>query len=54
LATDPSLPRARQAAEEGSFASGEAATREFLDRQLASADAYYLLGYILYREVRAK
>ena len=54
-AVDPLLILAHQAAEEGSFARGEAAVRgEFLARQSASADGHYLLGYILYREVRAK
>jgi tetratricopeptide (TPR) repeat protein len=51
---DPLLLRAHQAAEEGSFASGEAAVREFLRQHPASKDAHYLLGYIFYREVRAK
>ena len=51
---DPLLLRAHQAAEEESFASGEAAVREFLTQHPASADAHYLLGYILYREVHAK
>jgi len=53
-AQDPLLLRARQAAEEGSFANGDATVREFLRRQPSSADAHYLLGYILYRELRAK
>jgi tetratricopeptide (TPR) repeat protein len=51
---DPRLLRAHQAAEEGSFAGGEAEVREFLTQYPASADAHYLLGYILYREVHAK
>jgi tetratricopeptide (TPR) repeat protein len=51
---DPLLLRAHQAAEEGSFAGGEAAVREFLAEHPSSADAHYLLGYILYRQVRAK
>ena len=53
-AEDPLLLRAHRAAEEGSFASGEAAVREFLTQHPASTDAHYLLGYILYREVHAK
>jgi tetratricopeptide (TPR) repeat protein len=51
---DPLLLRAWQAAEDGSFTSGEAAVREYLIQHPASADAHYLLGYILYREVHAK
>jgi tetratricopeptide (TPR) repeat protein len=53
-AEDPLLLRAHQAAEEGSFASGDAAVREFLTEHPSSADAHYLLGYILYREIHAK
>jgi len=51
---DPLLLRAHQAAEDGSFASGDATIREFLRQHPSSADAHYLLGYILYRELRAK
>jgi tetratricopeptide (TPR) repeat protein len=53
-AQDPLLLRAHQAAEEGSFANGDATVREFLRQRPSSADAHYLLGYILYRELRAK
>ncbi len=53
-AQDPLLLRAHQAAEEGSFAEGDATVREFLRQHPSSADAHYLLGYILYRELRAK
>ncbi len=48
------LLRARQAAKEGSFPSAEASVLEFLSQQPASAAGHYLLGYILYLEVRPK
>jgi tetratricopeptide (TPR) repeat protein len=51
---DPALLRVHQAAEQGEFADGEAALREYLSQHPSSPDAHYLLGYILYREVRAK
>jgi tetratricopeptide (TPR) repeat protein len=51
---DPLLLRAHQAAKEGSFPNGDATVREFLRQHPSSADAHYLLGYILYRELRAK
>jgi tetratricopeptide (TPR) repeat protein len=51
---DPLLLRAHQAAKEGSFPNGDATVREFLRQHPSSADAHYLLGYILYREQRAK
>jgi len=51
---DPVLLRAHQAAEQGEFAGGEAALRQFLNQHPTSPDAHYLAGYILYREVRAK
>jgi tetratricopeptide (TPR) repeat protein len=53
-ARDPLLLSAHQAVEDGSLANAEAAVREFLSQHPASPDAHYLLGYILYREVRAK
>jgi tetratricopeptide (TPR) repeat protein len=51
---DPLLLRAHQAAEKGSFADADATIREFLRQHPSSADAHYLLGYILYRELRSK
>ena len=51
---DPLLLRAHQDAEEGSFAAGDAAAREVIGRHPDSPDAHYLLGYLLYRELRAK
>ncbi len=53
-AQDPLLLRAHQAAEEGSFAKADATVREFLRQHPSSADAHDLLGYILYRQLRAK
>ena len=53
-AQDPLLLRAHQAAEEGSFSKADATVREFLRQHPSSADAHDLLGYILYRQLRAK
>ena len=53
-AQDPLLLRAHQAAEEGSFASGDATVREYLRQYQSSADEHYLLGYILYRTSRER
>jgi tetratricopeptide (TPR) repeat protein len=51
---DPLLLHAHQALEEGSLVSGEAAVRELINQHPTSPDAHYMLGYILYRELRPK
>ena len=50
---DP-LATERRLADSGALAESESLTREFLDKNPGSADAHFLLGYILFREQKAK
>lgn len=51
--TDP-LAEARSLATSGLLAKSEALVRSYLDANPASADAYFLLGYVVFREQRAR
>lgn len=51
--TDP-LASIRALVETGSFAQAEEATRTYLKTRGDSAEGHYLLGYILFKEKRAK
>jgi Flp pilus assembly protein TadD len=53
-ATDALLAQARAAVQAGSLESAETLTRDYLAQNETSADAHYLLGYILSRERKAK
>lgn len=52
-ATDP-LADARLLATSGLFGKAEARVRGYLEENPASADAHFLLGYVLFREQRAR
>ena len=54
LTPDPALAPARSFLHEGKLSEAESATREFLRAHADSADAHFLLGFILFREVQAK
>ncbi|PYT80984.1 MAG: hypothetical protein DMG40_10760 [Acidobacteria bacterium] len=54
LAPDPALARARSFLQEGKLSEAESATRDFLRAHADSAEAHFLLGFILFREVQAK
>lgn len=50
---DP-LAAARSLVNGGQFAQAESATRNYLEIHVDSADAHFLLGYVLFREQKAK
>lgn len=51
--TDPLAP-ARSLADQGKLTESEAAVRSYLNGNPDSADAHFLLGYVLFREKRAR
>ena len=53
-AHDPLLLQAYDAAQEGAFVAAAHEVREYIRQHPVSADAHYLLGYILYRELQTK
>lgn len=54
LAPDPALAPARLLLQQGRLSEAEAATRNFLLAHGDSAEAHFLLGFILFREIGAK
>jgi Flp pilus assembly protein TadD len=50
--SDPALAEAKSLVERGLLTQAEANTRRFLDAHPESAEAHYLLGYILFGEIR--
>lgn len=54
LTPDPALASARSFLHEGKLGEAESATRDYLRAHADSADAHFLLGFILFREVQAK
>ena len=54
LKPDPALAPARSLLHEGKLSEAESATRDFLREHADSAEAHFLLGFILFREVQAK
>lgn len=50
--SDPALATARSLVERGLLTQAEKSTRKFLDAHPESAEAHYLLGYILFSEIR--
>lgn len=54
LTPDPALAPARSFLHEGKLSDAESATRDYLRAHADSADAHFLLGFILFREVQAK
>ena len=54
LTPDPALASARSFLHEGKLGEAESATRDYLRAHTDSADAHFLLGFILFREVQAK
>ena len=54
LKPDSALAPARSFLHEGKLSEAESATRDFLRSHADSADAHFLLGFILFREVQAK
>lgn len=54
LTPDPELAPARLFLHEGKLSEAESATRDYLRAHADSADAHFLLGFILFREVQAK
>jgi Flp pilus assembly protein TadD len=54
LTPDPALAPARLFLQQAKLGEAEAATRSFLQAHADSADAHFLLGFILFREVQAK
>ncbi len=51
---DPALAPARLLIQRGMLSEAEAATRNHLQAHVDSADAHFLLGFILFRQVQAK
>jgi tetratricopeptide (TPR) repeat protein len=51
---DPALAPARSLLKEGKLIDAEAATRNYLQAHADSADAHFLLGFILFREIQGK
>jgi tetratricopeptide (TPR) repeat protein len=51
---DPALAPARSLLKEGKLTDAEAATRNYLQAHADSADAHFLLGFILFREIQGK
>lgn len=54
LTPDPALAPARSFLHEGKLSEAESATRDHLRTHADSADAHFLLGFILFRQVQAK
>jgi len=54
LTPDPALAQARLFLKQGKLSEAEGATRAHLDAHPDSADAHFLLGFILFREVQGK
>jgi tetratricopeptide (TPR) repeat protein len=54
LTPDPALAQARSFLKQGKLGDAEAATRTQLHAHQHSADAHFLLGFILFREVQGK
>ena len=54
LAPDPALAPARLLLQQGKLSEAEAATRNFLLAHADSAQAHFLLGFILFREIGEK
>ena len=54
LAPDPALAPARLLLQQGKLSEAEAATRNFLLAHADSAEAHFLLGFILFREIGEK
>lgn len=54
LTPDPALAPARVFLHEGKLGEAESATRDYLRARADSADAHFLLGFILFREVQTK
>jgi len=54
LTPDPALAPARMFLQQGKLSQAEAATRGYLQAHADSADAHFLLGFILFREVQAR
>jgi tetratricopeptide (TPR) repeat protein len=54
LTPDPALAPARLFLQRGMLSEAEAAIRNYLQAHADSADAHFLLGFILFREVQAK
>lgn len=53
-ARDPALAPARSFLQQGKLGEAEAATRSHLQDHVDSAEAHFLLGFILFREIGAK
>jgi tetratricopeptide (TPR) repeat protein len=51
---DPGLAPARSLLKDGKLAEAEAATRNYSQAHADSADAHYLLGFILFRQIQGK
>ena len=51
---DPALAPARSFLQQGMLSQAEAATRSYLQARADSANAHFLLGFILFKEVQAK
>jgi tetratricopeptide (TPR) repeat protein len=54
LTPDPALAPARLLLQRGMLSEAEAATRSYFEAHADSADAHFLLGFILFKEVQAK
>jgi tetratricopeptide (TPR) repeat protein len=54
LTPDPALAQARLFLKQGKLSEAESATRAHLEAHPDSADAHFLLGFILFREVQGK
>jgi len=54
LTPDPALAPARSFLHEGKLSEGESTTRDYLRAHADSADAHFLLGFILFREIQVK
>src|SRR5438034_682733 len=54
LAPDPALAPARLLLQQGKLSEAEASTRDFLRAHADSAEAHFLLGFILFREIGAQ
>lgn len=54
LAPDPALAPARELLQQGNLSEAEAATRNFLQAHTDSAEAHFLMGFILFREIGEK
>jgi len=54
LAQEPALASARSLLQQDKLSEAEAATRNFLQAHAGSAEAHFLLGFILFREIGEK